>query len=167
MNAVSADIARMLRAARDACFGTAAVWPLVEREYGEPRRFDHTLAHLAELFAHLAPYRTEPPWPAIELAAWAHDVVYATTLQDDADNEARSAQWLVRVANPHCTASWLHAHASHPSMARDLVLATQSHRLPETYAADPPWQRAARTGAPRLRIATIAITYGPRATGVA
>ncbi|MDN7702328.1 hypothetical protein R0290_28910 [Burkholderia semiarida] len=27
-------------------------------------------------------------------------------------------------------------------MGRDLVLATQSHRLPETYAADPPWQRA-------------------------
>ncbi|WP_180278293.1 hypothetical protein [Burkholderia sp. AU18528] len=52
-------------------------------------------------------------------------------------------------------------------MGRDLVLATQLHRLPETYAADPPWQRAARTGAPRLRIATIAITYGPRATGVA
>ncbi|RQX79396.1 hypothetical protein DF034_29435 [Burkholderia anthina] len=142
MKAVSRDIARTLRAACDACFGTAAVWPLVEREYGEPRRFDHTLAHLAELFAHLAPYRTEPPWLAIELAAWAHDVVYATTLPDDADNEARSAQWLVRVANRHCTASWLHAHASHPSMARDLVLATQSHRLPETYAADPPWQRA-------------------------
>ncbi|WP_155754811.1 hypothetical protein [Burkholderia anthina] len=92
MNAVSADIARTLRAARDACFGAAAVWPLVERAYGELRRFDHTLAHLAELFAHLAPYRTEPPWPAIELAAWAHDVVYATTLQDDADNEARSAR---------------------------------------------------------------------------
>ncbi|MEB2560247.1 MULTISPECIES: hypothetical protein [Burkholderia] len=52
-------------------------------------------------------------------------------------------------------------------MGRDLVLATQLHRLPETYAADPPWQRAGRTGAPRLRIVTITITYGPRATGEA
>ena len=34
----------------------AGVWPLVERAYGEPQRLP-TLAHLAELFAHLAPYR--------------------------------------------------------------------------------------------------------------
>ncbi|HIE1370974.1 TPA: HD domain-containing protein, partial [Burkholderia sola] len=142
MNAVTPDIERTLRAACDVCFGTAAVWPLIERAYSEPQRFYHTLAHLAELFAHLAPYRAEPLWPAIELAAWAHDAVYATTLPDYADNEPRSAQWLVQVTNAHCTASWLHAHASHVSVASDLVLATQSHRLPETFAADPTLQRA-------------------------
>ncbi|WP_175824317.1 hypothetical protein [Burkholderia sp. BCC0419] len=142
MNAVTPDIERTLRAACDACFGTAAVWPLVAHAYGEPQRFYHTLAHLAELFAHLAPYRAQPLWPAIELAVWAHDVVYATTLPDYADNEARSARWLAQVTNTHCTASWLHAHASHVSVASELVLATQSHRLPETFAADPALQRA-------------------------
>ncbi|MBR8384647.1 hypothetical protein KDX26_19810 [Burkholderia cenocepacia] len=142
MHAVTPDLERTLQVACDACFGTAAVWPLVARAYGEPQRFYHTLAHLAELFSHLAPYRAEPLWPAIELAVWAHDVVYATTLPDYADNEARSAQWLTQVTNAHCTASWLRAHASHRSMARDLVLATRSHRLSDTFAADPERQRA-------------------------
>ncbi|HEF5873739.1 TPA: hypothetical protein SAY52_004397 [Burkholderia cenocepacia] len=142
MNAVTPDIERTLRAACDACFGTRAVWPLVARAYGEPQRFYHTLAHLAELFAHLAPYRAQPWWPAVELAVWAHDAVYATTPPDYANNEANSAQWLVQVTQAHCTASWLHAHASHVSVASDLVLATKSHRLPETYAADREWQRA-------------------------
>lgn len=68
MHAVTPDLERTLQVACDACFGTAAVWPLVARAYGEPQRFYHTLAHLAELFAHLAPYRAEPLWPAIELA---------------------------------------------------------------------------------------------------
>ncbi|WP_321791684.1 hypothetical protein [Burkholderia pyrrocinia] len=73
MNTLAPDLARTLRVSCDACFGTAAVWPLVERAYDEPQRFYHTLAHLAELFAHLAPYRAEPLWPAIELAEWAQD----------------------------------------------------------------------------------------------
>ncbi|NTY37070.1 HD domain-containing protein [Burkholderia diffusa] len=144
MNTLTSDLARTLRASCDACFGTAAVWPLVERAYSEPQRFYHTLAHLAELFAHLAPYRTEPLWPAIELAVWAHDFVYATTLPDYADNEARSAHWLVQVTNERCTEPWLHAHASHVSAAHDLVLATKSHRLPDTFAPDPDLQRAGR-----------------------
>ncbi|MGT0194317.1 hypothetical protein ACVHYJ_20065 [Burkholderia pyrrocinia] len=144
MNTLTSDLARTLRASCDACFGTAAVWPLVERAYSEPQRFYHTLAHLAELFAHLAPYRTEPLWPAIELAVWAHDFVYATTLPDYADNEARSAHWLVQVTNERCTEPWLHAHASHVSVAHDLVLATKSHRLPDTFASDPDLQRAGR-----------------------
>ncbi|MEN2473795.1 hypothetical protein [Burkholderia sp. GS2Y] len=142
MNDLAPDLARTLRASCDACFGTAAVWPLVERAYGEPQRFYHTLAHLAELFAHLAPYRADPLWPAIELAVWAHDFVYATTLPDYADNEARSAQWLVQVTNERCSETWLHAHASHVSVAHDLVLATKSHRLPDTFASDPEMQRA-------------------------
>ncbi|NTX26608.1 hypothetical protein HT746_05550 [Burkholderia pyrrocinia] len=142
MNDLAPDLARTLRTSCDTCFGTAAVWPLVERAYSEPQRFYHTLAHLAELFAHLAPYRAEPRWPIIELAVWAHDFVYATTLPDYANNEARSAQWLVQVTNERCTESWLHAHASHVSVAHDLVLATKSHRLPDTFASDPDLQRA-------------------------
>ncbi|EGD04273.1 hypothetical protein B1M_12285 [Burkholderia sp. TJI49] len=144
MHDSASDLARALRTSCDACFGTPAVWPLVERAYGEPQRFYHTLAHLAELFAHLAPYRTEPLWPAIELAVWAHDIVYATTLPDYADNEARSAQWLASVTAELCSEAWLHAHESHLSIAHALVLATKSHRLPDTFAADPERLRAGR-----------------------
>ncbi len=144
MNDLTADSARMLRASCDACFGTAAVWPLVERAYGEPQRFYHTLAHLAELFGHLAPYRAEPLWPAIELAVWAHDIVYATTLPDYAENEARSAQWLAQIVDSHCTESWRHAHALQVSIAHALVLATKSHRLPDAFGSDPDVLRAGR-----------------------
>ncbi|NLA21255.1 hypothetical protein GPU89_38175 [Burkholderia cepacia] len=150
MNALAPDLVRTLHASCDACFGTTAVWPLVEHAYGEPQRHYHTLAHLAELFAHLAPYRAEPLWPVIELAVWAHDFVYATTLSDHADNEARSAQWLVQVTNAHCSASWLRAHASHVSVAHDLVLATKSHRLPDAFASAPDLQRAGRIFSTRI-----------------
>ncbi|WP_423372437.1 hypothetical protein [Burkholderia sp. LMG 32019] len=144
MNTPAPDLARTLRTSCDACFGTATVWPLVELAYGEPQRHYHTLAHLAELFSHLAPFRAEPLWPVIELTVWAHDFVYATTLPDYADNEALSAQWLVQVTNAHCSASWLRAHASHVSVAHDLVLATKSHRLPDAFASAPDLQRAGR-----------------------
>ena len=102
------------------------MWPLSSNARTASQRFYHTLAHLAELFAHLAPYRVDPLWPAIELAVWAHDIVYATTLPAYADNEALSAQWLVQVTHARCDAAWLHAHASHVSVARGLVLATKS-----------------------------------------
>ncbi|WP_353254767.1 hypothetical protein [Burkholderia anthina] len=144
MNDLAPDLAHTLRASCDACFGTPTVWPLVERAYREPQRFYHTLAHLAELFDHLAPYRAESLWPAIELAVWAHDVVYATTLPDHAENEARSAQWLVQIAQTHCTEGWRRAHASHVSIAHALVLATKAHRLPDAFGADPDVQRAGR-----------------------
>lgn len=144
MNDLAPDLAHTLRAACDACFGAPAVWPHVERAYREPQRFYHTLAHLAELFAHLAPYRAEPLWPALELAVWAHDIVYATTLPDYTENEARSAQWLVQIVQTHCTDAWRHAHASHVSIAHALVLATKAHRLPDAFEADPDVQRAGR-----------------------
>ncbi|CAB3770214.1 HD domain-containing protein [Burkholderia paludis] len=144
MTDLAPDPARTLRMTCDACFGTAAVWPLVERAYGEPHRHYHTLTHLAELFAHLAPFRAEPLWPAIELAVWAHDFVYATTTPGYADNEAHSAQWLVTVTDAHCSEAWLHAHASHVRVAYDLVLATKSHRLPDALTSDPALQRAGR-----------------------
>lgn len=120
-----------LRDACAACFGTIAVWPLIEHAYSEPHRFYHTLEHLAELFDHLAPYRGAPLWPAIELAVWGHDVVYVTELPDYADNEVRSAQWLARVVEEHCTASWRRAHAPFMSLAGQFIVATKTHRLPD------------------------------------
>ncbi|WP_322093473.1 HD domain-containing protein [Paraburkholderia bannensis] len=132
-----------LRASCDACFGTPAVWPLIENAYREPQRFYHTLAHLDELFAHLAPFRGEALWPAIELAVWGHDVVYATTLPDYADNEAHSAEWLMRTAQIHCSGTWLRTHASHLELAGQWIRATRSHKLPPECARDPAQRRAA------------------------
>ncbi|MBN3729298.1 HD domain-containing protein [Burkholderia sp. Ac-20379] len=132
-----------LRDGCDACFGTPAVWPHIERAYREPQRFYHTLAHLAELFAHLAPYRQIPHWKAIELAVWAHDVVYATAPPDYAENEPRSARWLDAITAAHCPPGWMAEHAAAIGFAHELVIATQSHRLHDAWQADPDRHRAA------------------------
>lgn len=132
-----------LRASCDACFGTPAVWPLIESAYCEPQRFYHTLAHLDELFAHLAPFRGEALWPAMELAVWGHDVVYATTLPDYTDNEARSAEWLLQTAQTHCSGIWLRTHASHLALAEQWIRATRTHKLPPECLREPAQQRAA------------------------
>ncbi|WP_186040781.1 HD domain-containing protein [Burkholderia gladioli] len=133
----------VLREECAACFGTAAVWPLVEQAYREPQRHYHTLAHLAELFEQLAPYRDAPHRLAIELAVWAHDIVYATTLADYADNEARSASWLAATAAALCAPAWQREHADALRFACELVLATKSHRLPASALADPSRRQAA------------------------
>jgi predicted metal-dependent HD superfamily phosphohydrolase len=132
-----------LRASCDACFGTPAVWPSIESAYREPQRFYHTLAHLDELFAHLAPFRGEALWPAIELAVWGHDVVYATTLPAYADNEAHSAAWLLHTAQTHCSEMWLRAHESHLALAEQWICATKAHKLPPECESDPAQKRAA------------------------
>lgn len=132
-----------LRDGCDACFGTPAVWPHIERAYRESQRFYHTLAHLAELFGHLAPYRQVPHGQAIALAVWAHDVVYATALPDYAENERRSVHWLDAITVAHCPPGWRAEHAAAIEFARELVIATQTHRLPDTCRADPDRRHAA------------------------
>jgi predicted metal-dependent HD superfamily phosphohydrolase len=132
-----------LRDSCDACFGTPAVWPLFERAYSEPQRFYHTLAHLAELFDQLEPFRGEALWPAIELAVWGHDAVYATTLPAYADNEALSAAWLLNVTQTHCSEDWRRAHAAHMTLAQQWIRATKTHKLPPECEHDPAQKRAA------------------------
>jgi predicted metal-dependent HD superfamily phosphohydrolase len=57
--------------------------------YAEPHRAYHTLAHIAAVLATLDTLRDgADDWPALELAAWFHDVVYDPRR---ADNEAQSA----------------------------------------------------------------------------
>ncbi len=132
-----------LRASCDACFGTPTVWPLIESAYSEPQRFYHTLAHLAELFDQLEPFRGEAHWPAIELAVWGHDVVYATSLPEYADNEALSATWLLNVTQAHCSADWLRTHALHLALAQQWIRATKTHKLPPECERDPAQKHAA------------------------
>ncbi len=146
-----------LRERCDACFGTPAVWPRIEQAYREPQRFYHTLAHLAELFAHLAPFPDVPHRQAIELAVWAHDVVYATSLPDYADNEARSAQWLDAATAESCSAAWLAEHAEALGLARAFVIATRTHRLPDSLIGD----ASARHAAELFLDADLAILAAP------
>jgi predicted metal-dependent HD superfamily phosphohydrolase len=57
--------------------------------YAKPHRAYHTLAHIAAVLGTLDTLRAEAhDWPALELAAWFHDVVYDPRRDD---NEAQSA----------------------------------------------------------------------------
>ncbi len=57
--------------------------------YAEPHRAYHTLAHVAAVLTTLDTLRdAAQDWPALQLAAWYHDVVYDPR---HADNEAQSA----------------------------------------------------------------------------
>jgi predicted metal-dependent HD superfamily phosphohydrolase len=143
MPSISSEQLDFLRQSCDACFGASAVWPLIEHAYSEPQRFYHTLVHLSELFEHLAPFRQDPLWPAIELAVWGHDVVYATTLPAYKENESLSAQWLAHTVRKHCSRSWQRENAEHVLLAGYLILATKLHRVPDQLAADPILRRAA------------------------
>lgn len=143
MREPSTDPLTRLQRSCDACFGTSAVWPIVASAYREPQRHYHTLVHIAELLELLAPFRTEPLWPAVELAVWGHDAIYATRLPDYADNEANSAKWLARIVNEHCAADWRRAHAEHRSLAESLILATRQHRVPDELSNDPCLRRVA------------------------
>jgi predicted metal-dependent HD superfamily phosphohydrolase len=65
------------------------------RQYAEPGRFYHTLAHVRDVLAtveSLGLYAKHPN--AIRLAAWLHDVVYDSRASD---NEDRSAEYAGRL----------------------------------------------------------------------
>lgn len=66
-------------------------WLELQREYNAPHRAYHTLQHLAECLQHFDAVRNWLQHPdEVEVALWAHDVIYDTHRQD---NEEASAQW--------------------------------------------------------------------------
>lgn len=81
----------------------AAAWSALDNAYGDSLRWYHNWEHLTEMLDGLSanfPLAAEPRVPveehigdrlAVELAIWAHDIVYDVTRPD---NEERSAQWL-------------------------------------------------------------------------
>ena len=95
--------------------------------YAEPHRAYHTQEHLGECFVTFATVRGLAHHPGeIELALWFHDAVYYP--QRD-DNEALSAEWLVREVR---------AAGAPPDAGermRAMVLATRHHEPPATAEA--------------------------------
>ena len=68
-----------------------ATWQQLATLYSEPHRHYHTLDHVAACLKWLDHYRHLADDPlTMELALWAHDVVYDPRASD---NEARSADW--------------------------------------------------------------------------
>ena len=71
-----------------------ATWQQLASHYSEPHRHYHTLDHVSACLNWLDQYRhlAEDPL-CIELALWAHDVIYDPRASD---NEARSANWFTQ-----------------------------------------------------------------------
>jgi predicted metal-dependent HD superfamily phosphohydrolase len=71
-----------------------ATWQQLATHYNEPHRHYHTLVHVAACLGWLDHYRRLAGDPlSLELALWAHDVIYDPRA---ADNEARSADWFAQ-----------------------------------------------------------------------
>ena len=75
-------------------------WQQLATRYNEPHRHYHTLDHVAACLGWLDQYRHLAADPlCLELALWAHDVIYDPRASD---NEARSADWFaLATIHPH------------------------------------------------------------------
>ena len=104
------------------CPPDEAEWIALRDLHSASHRHYHTLQHLQECLLQLAlPELAEAssePW--LELALWYHDAVYSPWA---GDNEEKSAQLAER---------WLAQQGiAHPSLVRELILATRHQALPE------------------------------------
>ncbi len=71
-----------------------ATWQQLASHYREPHRHYHTLDHVAACLNWLDQYHHLAADPlCLELALWAHDVIYDPRATD---NEARSADWFAQ-----------------------------------------------------------------------
>lgn len=67
-------------------------WHELQQQYSAPHRAYHTLQHLTECLQHLDAVRPLLQHPdEVEVALWAHDVIYDTHRRD---NEEASAAWV-------------------------------------------------------------------------
>ncbi len=94
MTAVSALQKRWNRIVAPLLPSPQATWQQLASRYSKPHRHYHTLDHVAACLNWLDQYRhlAEDPL-CIELALWAHDVIYDPRASD---NEARSADWFAQ-----------------------------------------------------------------------
>lgn len=90
--------------------------------YTEPHRAYHTRQHLEECLTRLREVRGMCSHPdEVELALWYHDAIYAPRRSD---NETRSADWLVKIANQ------ISVPVTVIGRMRELVLATRHDAIP-------------------------------------
>ncbi len=94
MTSVSALQQRWNRVVAPLLPNPQATWQQLASHYSEPHRHYHTLDHVAACLNWLDQYHhlAEDPL-CIELALWAHDVIYDPRASD---NEARSADWFAQ-----------------------------------------------------------------------
>ena len=93
-----------------------AIWQQLATLYSEPHRHYHTLDHVAACLKWLDHYRHLADDPlTMELALWAHDVIYDPRARD---NETRSADWF----SEHFASSPLTKHQK--DRVHALILAT-------------------------------------------
>lgn len=94
MTSVSALQKRWNRVAAPLLPNQQATWQQLASHYSEPHRHYHTLDHVAACLNWLDQYHhlAEDPL-CLELALWAHDVIYDPRASD---NEARSADWFAQ-----------------------------------------------------------------------
>ncbi len=91
MTAVSALQKRWNRVVAPLLPNPQATWQQLASHYSEPHRHYHTLDHVAACLNWLDQYRhLADDLLCIELALWAHDVIYDPRAND---NETRSADW--------------------------------------------------------------------------
>ena len=97
------------------------LWSEIERDYGHPKRYYHTLEHLNSLTAELIPLKDMiDDWPTILFSIAYHDIVYNPLRQD---NEQKSAD----VALHRLTL--LNIPDAQKNRCKEQILATKSHEL--------------------------------------
>eukprot|EP01096_Ripella_sp_DP13-Kostka_P011962 TRINITY_DN4918_c0_g1_i1.p1 TRINITY_DN4918_c0_g1~~TRINITY_DN4918_c0_g1_i1.p1 ORF type:complete len:227 (+),score=71.08 TRINITY_DN4918_c0_g1_i1:72-752(+) len=100
-------------------------WDVIERRYGEPQRFYHTLKHIDTLLSLSSPFRPSLTHPDIFLLSiFFHDVVYDPKAKD---NEEQSAELFKEFA--------LEAGINQEDAETVFkwILFTKTHAIPEEY----------------------------------
>jgi predicted metal-dependent HD superfamily phosphohydrolase len=101
---------------------SASVLENVVNAYSQVGRFYHNLAHLRQVLQTLTCLRAGAhDLPALQMAAWFHDVIYDSKARD---NEERSAEY----AGGALPA--LHVREAVCARVRELILRTKSHQAP-------------------------------------
>lgn len=115
--------------------GSEQMWAEIEKAYCEPHRHYHTLEHLVSLFEQLDETKYKGYYkPAIEMAIWFHDIVYDTSPAKYPENEARSANKMVKLLNQHCfkpVAQPCNLALQTP-MAAELIMSTKGHSIKDS-----------------------------------
>ncbi len=124
---VSPNIAQ-LKKAWDAPFQALALkaphgtFEALVARYSEPHRAYHTLQHIAECFGQFTQVTDAHSPAAIGIALWFHDAIYDPKASD---NEAKSAEWALRILEASGAATPL------KSDVERLIMETRHDAVPE------------------------------------